>query len=273
VHRQHEAVRREFPPDKTVERAIDGLHKNEGVWRKKLDEYLGAELCRRWRVRPDASPAEVRTVVVARLAAVLEHFGDRTLTGVVWAAYNVGLPRDEASKKLDGRFRRLDSGRTKFDGLRKLFTEQLAESVGHPLPPLTPAELRAAADLLAESTECGKPHPVEVFVDPVGFVLSRFSEERVCVPMVGDAPLVASLGDGGDWCCVFTSDALLDSYRAIVGELWSQVRWRSGRQVVQDAVRRPVPAGVLVNPSGVLGAGTERSLSLPPAAARALAGF
>ena len=268
-----EAVGRKFPPDKTVRRAIDGLHKNEGVWRKNLDEYLGAELCHRWQVRPGSSPAEVRTVVVARLAAVLEHFGDRTLTDVFWAAYNVGLPRDEASRKLDGRFRRLDSGRTKFDGLRKLFTERLAESVDHPLPRLTEAELRAARGLLAEAAAGGKPHPVEVFVDPVSFVLSWFSEERVCVPMVGDDPLVASLGDGGDWCCVFTSDALLDRYRAIVGELWSQVRWRSGRQVVQAAVRRPVPAGVLVNPSGVLGAGTERSLSLPPATARVLAGL
>ncbi|WP_147397319.1 hypothetical protein [Amycolatopsis panacis] len=271
-----EHVRRgEFPVRGAMSKAIEALHKGRGIWRADLRSFLGPELRRRWHVPGDADPELVRVIVVARLAAVLAEFGDPGLAEVFWAAFNVGLTQDAESRTLRGRFARLGAGRTKCDDQRELFTARIAESVRRPQRPLESAQLAAARVLLAGEKAAprrGELSAVEAFVDLPRYVLSRFPQERLRVPLLGDGPLVASLGPDCEWYCVFTDDWTLERYRGVVGDRWSGIRHWSGRELATAAVRRGKPTGVLVNPSAVPGSGTERTVSLPPAVLRTMSG-
>ncbi|MFD2472546.1 hypothetical protein [Amycolatopsis silviterrae] len=262
--------RPEPPMSVALRKAVDGLHKGSGVWHEDLRRRLGQELRARWHVPDTAAAAEVRVVVVARLAAVLESFGDDRLAGVFWAAFNVGLPRDEENAKLAGRFARLGISRTKCDEQRELFTRRIKESLSRPLPPLSPAELAAARALLEPPPARPVSHVVEAFADLPGYVLARFPEERVRMPFAGKELLIAALGECGNWCCVFTDDEALSEYAKALGQQWSSVRSCSGREAAQAAVRHS--AGLLVNPNAAFGGGTERMLSLPLDTVREIAG-
>ncbi|MGW7532722.1 hypothetical protein [Amycolatopsis sp. NPDC054798] len=262
--------RPEPPMSVALRRAVEALHKGSGVWHEDLRRRLGAELCGRWHIPAAAAAADVRVVVVARLAAVLASFGDDRLAEVFWAAFNVGLPRDEENAKLAGRFARLGLSRTKCDEQRELFTRRIKESLARPLPPLGPAELASARALLEPPAARPGPHVVDAFSDLPRYALARFPEDPVRIPFLGKEPLIASLAGAGDWCCVFTDDRMLGEYGKALGQRWSSVRSCSGREAAQAAVRRE--AGLLVNPNAGFGGGTERMLSLPPAVVRQIAG-
>ncbi|WP_406641995.1 hypothetical protein [Amycolatopsis sp. WGS_07] len=254
-----------------LSRAVERLHKGSGVWHADLRRRLGPELCRRWHVPAAATAAEVRAIVVARLAAVLARFGGDRYAEVFWTAFNVGLPPGEENAKLAGRFARLTMSRTKCDELRDRFTHAIKQSLFRELPPLGPAELASARALLEPPPARPVSHVVEAFADLQGYVLARFPEERVRMPLAGKELLIASLGEGGKWCCVFTDDQALDAYGKALGQRWSSVRSCSGREAARAAARHS--AGLLVNPNAAFGGGTERMLSLPPAAVREIAGL
>lgn len=268
-------VRVEWPRPKpslsvALRRAVEGLHKGSGVWHEDLRRRLGPELRGRWHIAAADPAAVVRAVVVARLAAVLASFGDDRLAEVFWAAFNVGLPRDEENAKLAGRFARLGMSRTKCDEQRELFTRRIKESLSRPLPRLSEADLASARTLLEPPPARPGLHVVDAFTDLPRYVLARFPEDRVRVPFVGKELLIASLEGAGDWCCVFTDDRMLGEYGKALGQRWSGVRSCSGREAAQAAARRT--AGLLVNPNADFGGGTGRMLSLPLAVVREIAG-
>ncbi|MET9260981.1 hypothetical protein [Amycolatopsis sp. NPDC004079] len=262
--------RPEPPMSVALRRAVEALHKGRGVWHEDLRRRLGRELCVLWHIPPAAAAADVRVVVVARLAAVLASFGDDRLAEVFWAAFNVGLPRDEENAKLEGRFARLAISRTKCDEQRELFTLRIKESLSPRLPPLSPAELASARALLEPPAARPGLHVVDAFSDLPRYVLAKFPEDPVRMPFVGKELLIASLDGAGDWCCVFTDDRVLGEYGKALGQRWSGVRSCSGREAAQAAARRT--AGLLVNPGAGFGGGTERMLSLPLAVVREIAG-
>ncbi|WP_409182701.1 hypothetical protein F9C11_41005 [Amycolatopsis sp. VS8301801F10] len=262
--------RPEPPMSVALRKAVEGLHKGSGVWHEDLRRRLGAELCGRWQIPAAAPAADVRVVVVARLAAVLESFGDDRLSRVFWAAFNVGLPRDEENAKLAGRCAGLGISRTKFDEQRELFTRRIKESLVRPLPPLGPAELAAARALLEPPPARPEEHVLDALADVPRLVLAKFPEDTVRMPFVGKELLIASLGGAGDWCCVFTNDRGLGEYGKALGQRWTSVRSCSGREAARAAAR--ATAGLLVNPNAGFGGGTERMLSLPLSVVREIAG-
>jgi hypothetical protein len=255
---------------KSARDAAANLQKGDGVRRFGLHGDLGPELRRIWHIADDARPRRVSAIVFLRLEAVLGRTNQPKLDPVVRTAYNM-CPRSLAGNKGD-RLAELPKPSTRTcDRWLKRFQEELLNSLAEPHVELDAEEIRRAErrfdrpPAIEESgardstpTHGASERGLDDFV-------RAFAVHSWCSPADRtDDPMTVGLGKRGFWLCAFDTPDRLAGYRAATGAPWPSEVVRRGRELVGAALVRRVPAGILVNPSSVRGAGTAESYALPP---------